>query len=52
MIFLHRRSFGTPYRRCAASQRVAGPLDPGKDTGFRKGGGPGEAGIPRDDENE
>ena len=24
-IFLHRRMFGTPNRRCATSQRVAGP---------------------------
>ena len=23
-------AFGTPHRRCAASQRVAGPLDPGQ----------------------
>ena len=26
MIFLHRRRFETPHRRCTASQRVAGPL--------------------------
>ena len=25
MISLHRRCFGTPHRRCASSQRVAGP---------------------------
>ena len=24
--FLHRRRFGAPNRRCAASRRVAGPL--------------------------
>ena len=26
MILLHRRSFGTPHRRCAASQRVTGAI--------------------------
>ena len=25
-MFLHRRRFGTPHRRCEASRRVAGPL--------------------------
>ena len=26
MFFMHRRRFGGPHRRCAVSQRVAGPI--------------------------
>ena len=35
VVLLHRRSFRTSHRRCAASQRVAGPIGTYRDCHFR-----------------